>query len=138
MNRRKALLGLLAAPLAPSTVLAQGDGPASVDKECKCVCMEERDGAFVLEGIGKKLSEPFTLVEGAYRIEVMFEIENNENSVIIELYDRNDPSSAVDGLMVLDPSDGLISGIIQAPVDGEYLLDARLVRGNWKIVLSPI
>lgn len=64
MNRRTLASSMAVLPLAGFFSRAHANPTR------QCVFMEEREGAFVLEGVGAMLTEPFPLEEGTYRIEI--------------------------------------------------------------------
>lgn len=105
-----------------------------------CVVMEERDGAFVIEGKGKMLSEPFAMAPGTYRLEV--ELSNpsrTDSGFWIDFIARED--GEVDDYFAVSDSEGvpeISSGTLELTYDGEYLAEQTSFRGDWKVVLSPL
>lgn len=132
MNRRLFISGAGALALVGGSVSAQVANT--------CIIMEEREGAFVLEGTGKQLTEPFTMAAGVYRIEV--ELTNPSPTDVGFWMDFiiRDGGEDDDSFIVSD-SQGvpeLSSGTVEFSVDGEYLAEQTKFRGDWKVVLSPI
>ena len=133
MNRRS-IIGAMAAASLPVLAHAQTPEPH------RCVLMEEREGAFVLEGTGNMLSEPFHLDEGTYRIEVEIpEPRPRSWGINLQFFIRADGSKS--GAFHLSDSNeipGFGSGAITARETGEFVVETSSYGRPWKIVLSPI
>lgn len=135
MNRRNLMKAIGAAPVA---VLATGAGAFSQSSNI-CVFMEERDGAFVLEGSGQLLTEVFELESGRYRIEV--ELSNFgrfDTSIWVHFYNREDGRDEPRFYYNFNRKEPeVVSGSVEMKRGGEYVAEVEF-SGDWKIVLSPI
>lgn len=133
MRRRDVIASALAAPLIPVLAVAQD----SQEPECHCVCMEERDGAFVIEGSGEKLSEPFAMEPGRYRLEVEIVAPDEDRDDFVGRFYLRATGDAVDSFSTSSRDVGF-STSIDLRDGNEFLFESVLVDSDWKLVISPI
>ena len=144
MNRRNLVAGIVSLPgigcATPLAAQRTANTPESDTSSGRCVFMEEREGAFILEGTGHLLTEPFHLNAGTYRIEVEVTVPESQSWMIDTQFYIQDDGSRSGSFTLTDGNKvpGYGSGAITARETGNYVVEVTYFDDNWKIVLSPI
>ena len=135
LTRRRFLASTALSPLGVHALPVSAKESTPEPSRLICPTISERDGAVVIDGAGTRLSEPFTLAKGRYRIEMEFTFAGDPSHVAVRLHT---PDGGYELVYTASEGEAFASALVRVRASGECLVEVTGDTTAWRVALSPV